>query len=478
MIAADGLAPATPAIARTSGLRRFLEEECFILLALCLTLTAVAIAAPASMIVPDTWLALVDGRWIAGHGLPHVDHLTVWTSGVHWVDQQWLGQLAFYGVAKAGGIRLCVAFALALDAVALAAAAFAARRLGASTSSVALGALIPIVVGPWLLQARTQSLALPLFVAIYALLAADSRRRTRWAFGAVPLLVLWANVHGSASLGAALVFLHGLIELARRQRRGLFFAVGAPAALLASPYALGLPGYYHTMLLDSKLRDYVLEWGPTHLDSGTAPFFLIALLSMYLLGRRGRAAGWFERLALPLIVVLGVLATRNTLWLGLAAAVSLPTLIDGVLGPPLVLTREMRRINLGLSAGVVIVALTVVSAMLSRPESVLLANYPTSGAAAVSAAAGPSGRVLADDTHGDWLMWVEPQLVGRVAYDVRFELFENRQLAQLQAFRSGRAPAVAQQYRVVTFGDSSSRHLVHGGRIVFDAPRFAAIKTS
>ena len=477
MIATDGLAPATPAIEHASGLRRILEEECFILLALCLTLTAVAIAAPASMIVPDTWLALVDGRWIAEHGLPHVDHLTVWTAGVHWVDQQWLGQLAFYCVAKAGGIRLCVAFALTLDAVALAAAAFAARRLGASTSSVALGALIPVVVGPWLLQARTQSLALPLFVAVYALLAADSRRRTRWALAAVPLLALWANVHGSASLGAALVFLHGLIGLARRERRGLIFAAGAPAALLASPYAIGLPGYYHTMLLGSKLRDYVLEWGPTHLDSGTAPFFLIALVSMYLLGRRSSATSWFERLALPLIVALGVLATRNTIWLGLAAAISLPRLIDGVLGPPLVLTREMRRINLALSAGVVIVAVTVIVAMLSRPESVLLASYPPSGAAAVSRAAGPTGRVLADDTHSDWLMWVEPKLVGRVAYDVRFELFDNRQLARLQAFHSGRATALADRYRVVTLADSTSRNLIRGGHVVFEAPRFAAVKT-
>ena len=62
--------------------RRILEEDCFVVLALAFTLAAVAVAAPASMIVPDTWLALVDGRWIAQHGLPHTDHLAVWTAGV------------------------------------------------------------------------------------------------------------------------------------------------------------------------------------------------------------------------------------------------------------------------------------------------------------------------------------------------------------------------------------------------------------
>src|SRR5207248_2569063 len=108
---------------------------CFVVLALAFTLAAVAVAAPASMIVPDTWLALVDGRWIAQHGLPHTDHLAVWTAGVHWVDQQWLGQLAFYELVRAGGIKLGVAAALALDALALVGVAVAARKLGATARS-------------------------------------------------------------------------------------------------------------------------------------------------------------------------------------------------------------------------------------------------------------------------------------------------------------------------------------------------------
>src|SRR5439155_25681604 len=84
---------ATPP-ARVGRLRRVLEEDCFVVLALSFTLAAVVVAAPASMIAPDTWLALVDGRLIAQHGLPHTDHLTVWTAGVRWVDQQWLASWA------------------------------------------------------------------------------------------------------------------------------------------------------------------------------------------------------------------------------------------------------------------------------------------------------------------------------------------------------------------------------------------------
>src|SRR5206468_9903704 len=69
---------------RRSALLRVLEEECFVVLVLAGALAAVARLGP-SLVVQDTWLALVDGRWIAAHGLPHVDGMAVWTKGTQWV---------------------------------------------------------------------------------------------------------------------------------------------------------------------------------------------------------------------------------------------------------------------------------------------------------------------------------------------------------------------------------------------------------
>ena len=57
----------------------------------------------------DGWFALVAGRLIAHHGLPHHDSLASLTAGREWVDQQWLGHLAIYGVDAVGGIRLLIA---------------------------------------------------------------------------------------------------------------------------------------------------------------------------------------------------------------------------------------------------------------------------------------------------------------------------------------------------------------------------------
>jgi hypothetical protein len=472
---AAGSADVAPA-SGAGRLGRVLEEDFFVIVALVVILASVAVAAPSNMIVSDTWLALADGRWIVQHGLPHVDHLAVWTAGVHWVDQQWLGQLASYGLVRAGGLKLYVAAALLLDALALGGAAVAARRLGASARSVALGLMIPVVVGPWLLQARTQSFALPLFVSVYALIAADSRKPSGRVFATVPLLVLWGNLHGSAALGAGLLCLHGVLETARRRPRGVVLMLAGPAALLASPYGFDLVGYYRTMLVGSPLGRYVQEWGPTHLEAGTAPFFVLVFGGIYLLARRPDAVSAFERVALPLFVLLGLLAVRNTIWLGLGCAVSAPFLLDASLGPETTLTPAIRRLNRALSTLAVVFAAAVFVVLLSRPTAALLARWPQAGAAAVAAAAGPSGRVLADDAHSDWLLWQEPQLAGRIAYDVRFELFTASQFARVRAFRNGTAANVASGYRVLSFASVRDAHdVLPGARVVYRSPQFVVV---
>jgi hypothetical protein len=47
--------------------------------------------------------------------------------------------------------------------------------------------------------------------------------------------------------------------------------------------------------------------------------------------------------------------------------------------------------------------------------------------------ADPAIRVLTDDHYADWLLWRDPSLSGRLAYDVRYELLSARQVSALQA---------------------------------------------
>ena len=147
----------------------------------------------------------------AHHGIPRVDHLTLVTQGHSWVDQQWLAQLALYGVQCVGGVGLVVAVCAAAALAGFALAAAVAQRHGASPASLAFFVPAACLAGPWALQARAQSLALPLFGLVLWLIMSDPDVRRRSSLWLLVVLCLWANVHGSVTLGAAVVSAHALV---------------------------------------------------------------------------------------------------------------------------------------------------------------------------------------------------------------------------------------------------------------------------
>jgi len=186
----------------------------------CAAYVAILLIALPAELVQDSWMTLLGGREIVQHGLPSHDHVAVWTTGADWVDGQWLAQLLFYGLFLAGGMKLVLLSHAALLTAAFASALAAARLRGASEKSVALVGLGAMLAAPWELQFRAQTLGTLLFVWVVALLLADSRTPSRRVLLVLPLLALWANVHGTVLLGAALATLRGAaIVLERRGPR-------------------------------------------------------------------------------------------------------------------------------------------------------------------------------------------------------------------------------------------------------------------
>src|SRR5436305_3301556 len=251
-----GLRPVVvPAVLR--AIRRVLEQDALTLVVIAAWAVLLAVAIPA-LFVSDSWLAFVDGRLVAQHGLPHRDTLTFWSAGTQWIDQQWGSQLGLYAAARSG-LAVVSALGIALVLSTLALLAVAARRLGGSARSTALAVALPLLAAPWLAQLRTQTLALSLFAAVFWLLARDARARDRRVLAVIPVFVVWANVHGSVSLAAGLTALYGLTVVRRRRLVGAAL-VASPLALLASPYGLGLVGYYRLMLLHPPLASVVHVW--------------------------------------------------------------------------------------------------------------------------------------------------------------------------------------------------------------------------
>jgi hypothetical protein len=370
----------------------------------------------------DSWLALVAGRTIWHDGVPHHDTLTTLTRGRHWVDQQWLSQLTIYALYRVAGLKLVAAVHVLLVAGSLGAAVAVGRRRGTQVPElllVLLGGLILLVLLS--VVVRTQAYAYPLFVATIALLSADSRSPSRRALWTLPILVLWANVHGSAALGAGLVSLAGLTMLRGRRAMGVTLVIGGPLCLLATPYGSATVGYYHGTLLNPDFSRLVTEWRPvTAIPVASAAFFALAALAVWSLGRhRGRLTLW-ERLVLLILLAGGITALRNVVWAELVLLM-LPVVSFGEKKAVAPVRPSLNQALAALTACALLVALVI---DLRRSDREFEHGYPAGSLRAVATATSsdPSLRVFSDAQFADWLLWRLPQLEGRVAFDARFEL--------------------------------------------------------
>jgi hypothetical protein len=411
---------------------------------LVVTVAAFAIVLVTQLrtaLAADGWMALVSGRVVAEHGLPSHDVLTVWAHGRTWVDQQWLAQLALYGLDRLGGLPLVLLVHAFLVTLALAGAAALACRHGGSARSATWVAL-PVLVAYWpgAVIMRPQSFAYPLFVGVLWLLFAELRQPSRRVYLVLPLLVLWANLHGSVVVGAAVVSAFAVAEIAtslRARPRGVdvrsLVLLAAPwLCVLASPYATSLPHYYR-LIFSSGFGKYVTEWAPTTLTLAHSPVYLLALGGLWLIGRTGDRATWFEKIAFVGLILLAFDAVRNAPWLALFSLVVLPRLLDALRKPAV----EPKRLNRLLALAMLALVGVATLGVAVKPGSWFTqAAYPASAEHAAVAAAGAHGRVFANERYADWLVFDDPQLAGRIAYDSRFELLTTRQLQSVQRFRN------------------------------------------
>ncbi len=398
---------------------------------------------------PDSWYTLLSGRTIVGSGFPGRDTLTVLTAGREWVDQQWLGQLTLYGLWRLGGWPLALLSLIAIYVATFVVLASAARRLGASDRSIALVAFLCFATGLSHTAFRAQIPAYLLFALVLWLLIADEQHPSRRVLLVFPLLVVWANVHGSVILGAGLVVLRGVVVVVfeRGQGRGgrdWLPRAGALlllpfACVLASPYALDLPGYYRRVLDNRTLANTVTEWAPTTIHNQPLFFWLLVVGIGVCLGGR-RALSPFTALALLATGVAGSLAVRNVVWFAFVCAAILPRAVDVLWRP--VASAARRPVNLALAAFGIAVAVGCAGAAAAHRRAWFEHSYPRAAIRAVSGAttADAAVRVYADAGYGDWLLFEDPRLAGRVAYDIRYELLTPAQLTEIAAFPTQRGP--------------------------------------
>ena len=220
----------------------------------------------------DTYWQIAVGQWILDHhAMPRVDIYSFTKAGETWTSSSWLSQVLYatsYNLAGWTGpvvlAATCIAATFALLVQIL------GRRIPAAYAVAIAIAALSLSMGHFL--ARPHVLVLPILLAWANGLMSASERGQAPSPWLLPLMGLWANLHGGFLFGLVLVgafALDALWNAERAQQRSVAlrwaaFGIGALIACCATPYGWGSILAARKILDLGELLHLIYEWMPAN----------------------------------------------------------------------------------------------------------------------------------------------------------------------------------------------------------------------
>lgn len=265
----------------------------------------------------DTYWHIATGQWILRNGtIPTADPFSHTMRGVVWTAHEWLSEVILAAAHQIGGWTVVVAVTALAFAATIALLTRALLRWLEPIYALLFAVLaVPMTAGH--LLARPHMLAMPLMMIWTIELVRASEANRSPGLWLLPVMTLWANLHGGFTMGIALACAFALEALltARRAQRvastarswGIFLAL-ATASALATPH--GIQGFWFTWHIFFELSyalNRIAEWRSPN-------FNILQPLELWLLG--GLALVLHQGLRLPpvrliLLVALLHLALKH-----------------------------------------------------------------------------------------------------------------------------------------------------------------------
>jgi hypothetical protein len=257
----------------------------------------------------DTYWQISVGQWIIDHAaLPRTDIYSFTKAGEPWTSSSWLSQVLLAGSYNLAGWAGPVVLASASIALTFALLAFILGRRIPSTYAIVVTLAALVLSTPHFL-ARPHVLVLPVMLAwAYGLMSASERGEAP-SLWLLPLMALWANLHGGFIFGLVLAGGFAIdalwnADVARQKPLALrwaLFGIGALVACCATPYGWGSILAARKILDLGELLHLIYEWMPADFTSLGA--FEISILVLI-------AAALYSGVKLPpprIALVLGLL---------------------------------------------------------------------------------------------------------------------------------------------------------------------------
>ncbi len=265
------------------------------------------------------WLAAIGNAIFQTHAVPHsIPYASA--PALAWHDAPALGQLVFHALEALLGDRGLILAQVVAVGIGLSALAFDLGRAGAREGAgAAVIAACIVAVPASFFVARAELYSLALFPVLIALLREEDRRMSRRIWLAVPLLVLWANLHGGALLGFAVLAAYLVFERAPRDPLGSWCVLAASTvALLATPSLLETVDYYSGVLHGEAAAGHYGLWARLSFSDPLDVLLVAVALPLVVAALCRRPRAW-QVIILLALAALTVNAHQNGLWLVLFA---------------------------------------------------------------------------------------------------------------------------------------------------------------
>jgi len=259
----------------------------------------ILLRAPVLLHEPDTLWQIRTGQWTLDHArVPTVDVYSYTANGKPWVSMQWLSQIIYALTFNAGGWRAMAVLAAASSAAIIGIICFYLLRYLRFSAAIACTVLTAAAIAPHF-TARPHVFSYVL-LAIWMISLLDAYDDEKYdlppLLALAPLMILWANIHGSFTFGLLLLYIFSICCLyhnfAKRDfakcRRVLIVAAITTACAAVTPYGIK-PAFMTTTLVNMKFAsNYTTELRSPDFHESTLglAFFIAIILAIAGLGVR------------------------------------------------------------------------------------------------------------------------------------------------------------------------------------------------
>ena len=289
---------------------------------------------------PDIWWQLKTGELIwANKSVPTTDPFSFTTGGVTWINHEWLSQVIFYKVFALGGL-IGLAVMKAILVCALIAGIYILVRRYTKHSWAVLAITLLCALVTWRFWNTRPHIFSFLFLVGLLILLDKSRQSGKAPWLAIPMFLVWSNLHGGWAFGFVVMGLvlaeSAVSAISKGKPRNAALMGGVLVCsllvVLVGPSPVGrllYPLGYFWGHIPTKL---VIEFrSPNFRSIPLFPYdFLLLLIPVVILWGRKRMpiANW---VILAVTLVLSLRSVRHVPLLGLVAAPVLAVQINAIL---------------------------------------------------------------------------------------------------------------------------------------------------